>query len=94
MNKLIDFIVDALAVVVNFYKDARILFWDAVDSYEAGGLQEFVQKRLRYLSWILIGFAIFLVSTIAHYIDWETLRTEIMILAVLIGIRYSARAGL
>lgn len=94
MSKLLDLIIDSIAVVIDFYYRVRIAFWDAVSHYESGDLQQALQKRLAYLSWILIALAMFLVISIAHFYGFETLETEVLILLLLVGVRYSARAGL
>lgn len=93
MTKLLDFIYDLFDVAIDIWLRLRGRWWDLVARYESGLLQEWVKARLAYLSWILIGIAMFLISSMAHYIGFETLDDLLAILVVLIAIRFSARWG-
>jgi len=94
MNKLLTLLSDAADTVLDIILGVRRAFWKAVDVYEDGAIQEFFRAKLHFLSWILIGSAMFLISTTAHYIGFDTLKTEFVIFLLLVGVRFAARAGL
>jgi len=94
MGKRLDIIIDSFETFKDGLDNAHEIWLKALANYRRGAIQEFFRGKLHYTSWILIGIAMLLISSISHYIGFQTLESEFLILLLLIGVRFTAKYGL